>query len=302
MSKTGKGWLTAAIIMIAVGAAMFLISLGALGFDAVELGTVKSVTNEYKFTERADKIEINTSTANIRFLNSEDGIIKIVCTEVQNDDHDVSLIDGILRIEQHDDRKWYEKIGISFEGETSVTLYLPDTDYEYLTLLVSTGDIEVPGDFSFGTANITSTTGDTSWAAETDDILRIYSSTGRINISSSSAGTADIQTSTGRVTISGFRTDGDITIGTSTGSVTLSDLICGGKLTAETSTGNVNFKLCDAEELSIKTSTGDVRGSFLSPKIFRTSTSTGSIQVPDSGEGGLCEITTNTGDIKIELP
>ena len=38
-----------------------------------------------------------------------------------------------------------------------------------------------------------------------------------------------------------------------------------------------------------------------SGKTFKTKTDTGRVQVPDNAPGGACEVTTDTGDIKLEI-
>jgi len=63
----------------------------------------------------------------------------------------------------------------------------------------------------------------------------------------------------------------------------------------------VRLNTCDAESILIKTSTSDVTGTLRSEKVFLVKTSTGKVDVPESGSGGKCEITTSTGDIRIEL-
>ena len=50
-----------------------------------------------------------------------------------------------------------------------------------------------------------------------------------------------------------------------------------------------------------KTYTGDVEGSVLTDKVFIVRTDTGRIDVPKSITGGRCEITTETGNIKISV-
>ena len=57
----------------------------------------------------------------------------------------------------------------------------------------------------------------------------------------------------------------------------------------------------DAGELHIRTDTGDVTGTLRTKKVFITETDTGKVEVPKSITGGECEITTDTGDIKIEI-
>ena len=57
----------------------------------------------------------------------------------------------------------------------------------------------------------------------------------------------------------------------------------------------------EARTISIKTDTGDVTGTLLSEKEFITDSDTGNIDVPKTTTGGKCEITTDTGDIKIDI-
>jgi hypothetical protein len=44
-----------------------------------------------------------------------------------------------------------------------------------------------------------------------------------------------------------------------------------------------------------------VSGSLLSNKVFTAKTDTGKVSVPNSSNGGKCEITTDTGKIIIEI-
>ena len=66
-------------------------------------------------------------------------------------------------------------------------------------------------------------------------------------------------------------------------------------------TGDVLFENSDAKNVTVKTTTGDVEGNLLTDKAFTTDTTTGKVRVPDSSTGGRCEISTTTGDIKIEI-
>jgi hypothetical protein len=44
-----------------------------------------------------------------------------------------------------------------------------------------------------------------------------------------------------------------------------------------------------------------VTASLLSPKIVYAETDTGSVRIPHSTEGGVFEITTDTGDIRVQF-
>ena len=51
----------------------------------------------------------------------------------------------------------------------------------------------------------------------------------------------------------------------------------------------------------IVTDTGDVTGTFLSDKVFIYKTDTGDVDLPRTQSGGRCDITTDTGDIRISI-
>jgi DUF4097 and DUF4098 domain-containing protein YvlB len=87
----------------------------------------------------------------------------------------------------------------------------------------------------------------------------------------------------------------------STGDTFLKNVIANEKLYAKRSTGDIRLEKCDAGEILIETDTGDVKGSLLTEKVFIVETDTGSINVPKTTNGGRCEITTDTGDIKINI-
>ena len=62
-------------------------------------------------------------------------------------------------------------------------------------------------------------------------------------------------------------------------------------------TGDVTFERCGAKKIRVKTDTGRVQGTLLGEMVFYAKTDTGKVRVPKSTTGGLCEITTDTGDI-----
>ena len=158
------------------------------------------------------------------------------------------------------------------------------------------------------------------YAASAVENIKIAASTGDIYAKGISASSLDLTVSTGNVTVSSAACEGDITIGVSTGKAYLTDVACKNltstgssgdislknvisteKISVERSTGDVTLDRSDAAELFIMTSTGDVEGSLLTNKVFITKTDTGRIDVPNSIIGGRCEITTDTGDIKISI-
>ncbi len=318
MSKAKK-WFIIAFSLILIGLIIFGAVMAMLNWDFTKLSTNKYETSNYEIDKSFKDISIITNTADVVFTASENAQCSVECYEQKNVKHTVSVKDGILVIEVVDSRKWYEHIGFNF-GTPRVTVYIPKGEYDALSVKASTGDIEIPSDFNFASIDASVSTGDVGCYASASDLIKIKASTGDINVDSISAGALDLTVSTGKVTVSGVKCEGNAAIRVSTGKAFLTDIACkditssgntgdislknvvaSGKLTIERSTGDVTFEKCDADELFVTTDTGDVTGSLLSDKIFIVNTDTGKKDVPKTTTGGICEITTDTGDIKITI-
>ena len=319
MSKTTKIWLITAISLILIGCIIIGYVMTELKWDFSKLSTVKFETNTYEANEEFSSISLNTDTADIIFMTSEDDNCTVICYELKNSKHSVTVQDGTLTINEVNGQKWYEYMGITI-GSPKITVYLPHAEYDMLTIKETTGDIEIPKNFNFESIDIWANTGNINNYASVSDSIKIRTSTGDICVENISAGMLDLSVSTGKVIASSINCNGDIKISVTTGKTNLTDISCKNfsstgntgsislknvtsseKLSIERSTGSVSFDGCDAAEFFVKTDTGDVTGSLLSEKIFFTQTDTGRVDVPQTTNGGRCEITTDTGDIKITV-
>lgn len=318
MNAKTKIWLITATVLILIGCIIFGGAMMALKWDFTKLSTSKLETNEYEISESYKNISIITDTADITFVPTDSAATTVVCREWENSQHSVTVKDKTLTIEMTDTRKWYEYIGISF-GTPKITVYLPEGTYEALTVKESTGDIDVPENFSFKSIDIQTSTGDVENRASATEDIKIKTSTGDIRVENISAGSLELSVTTGKITASSVACTGNLSVRVSTGKTALLNLTCKnltstgntGKISLtnvyvdeamliDRTTGDVTFENCDAGTISVKTDTGDVRGTLHSGKTFYTSTSTGKVSVPRT-TGGICEITTSTGDIKIDI-
>lgn len=287
-----------ATTLLLVGGIMFGGIMMKLNFDFTKLYTREMVTNFYELHNDFENITIIADTADILLVPADK--VSVECYEEENSKHIVSVKNGTLTIELVDHVKWYERIGINF-AKPKIKLYLPQGQYASISIQGSTGDVKIPGEFAFET-------------------MQVKQSTGDIHVSDLSAGAATLTVTTGKITVSHVRFSGDMSLNVSTGDACLSDLSCNslrttgdtGKIVLENvitqeeifierSTGDVKLECCDAAELTIITDTGNVTGTLLSDKVFLCKTDTGRVDVPKTTTGGKCEITTDTGDIKIKI-
>jgi len=318
MTKQTKVWFMIAALLIAVGLILLFGTISAKHWDLNKLGTAAYETTEHPIADDFRNISIYTDTADISFAASEDGSCNVVCFEEKSVKHAVFVQNGTLFIHWADERAWYEKIGI-FHEAPSITIFLPDTAYDALTIQEHTGDIDIPKELRFENIDITATTGDVKNYASASKALRIATNTGDIHVNGVTADSMELCVSTGKVTAEGIRCTGDILLTVSTGDAQLTDLTCKALLSTgntgdlslqnviakarfsiERSTGDVRFDGCDATEIFVTTDTGDVTGTLLSDKVFLIDTDTGRVDVPRTTTGGRCEVTTDTGDIRMQ--
>ena len=276
------------------------------------------------YTEKAeqistsfDGIEIVSDTADLTFVPANE--CKIEYTTHKRITYSTAVENGVLKIKIKDSRHWFEKI-FSFGGRSTLTVYLPAGEYSSLTVNQDTGDINVPADYTFGSADIKLSTGDTKFSAYVEEALQIHTSTGDITLENVSCGSLNTKVSSGKTTLTNVAVAGDasVTVSTgksyltnvsctnftstgNTGNITMTSLIANGRIDITRNTGDVYFGGCDAAEIYVVTNTGDVKGTFLTDKIFQTKTSSGKINVPECWEGGKCKITTTTGKIEISI-
>ena len=319
MSKSTKIWLVIAASLVLIGCIICWSVLAMLKWDFTKLSTSKYETNNHEINESYKNIVIVTNTADIAFVACKDSSTTVVCYEQNNAIHSVSVQGGILNVELVDTRKWYDRIGINI-GTPKITIYIPQGEYGDLSISSNTGNVEIPKDFQFSSINVSVSTGDVMCYASAAGAVNIAASTGDIGVKNISAASLALSVSTGKVTASGVTCEGKVTVSASTGKAYLTDVTCKNlvstgdtghicltnviaaqNLSVKRSTGDVRLEGCDAADIAIQTDTGDVTGTILTDKVFVVSTDTGRKEVPNSTSGGRCEITTNTGDIKIEI-
>lgn len=309
------------LIPIIIGGTLLIVgsTLFAIGV-AKGIGQSAMVTNTVDLDESFANFDFNLSISDVKFIASEDGSKKVILEEFKKQPHEVVVKDDTLKITQKDTRKWYEYVfNFSFKSP-KVTIYLPASSYQNFNIKSSTGDILIPSDYSFANFTAKLSTGNVNLKANVSENINIETSTGDISLSNLETKSFKAKASTGRVTLDGVKVSEQIDVNVSTGRITLNNVnaqdlnikastgsvfinktIIANHIQIETSTGDVRFDESDADTLEIKTDTGDVTGTLLTSKIFIVKTDTGKSDVPETTSGGLCKITTDTGDIKIRV-
>ena len=299
------------------GAGLFAGAMTAVGWDFSILNTYEVVNNTYDVDEPFTNISIDTDTVDIRFAKSSDGKCRVATRDTSNHIYSVAVEDGTLHIRV--DFKGFFEIGIG-AYESFVTVYLPEDVYSALSIKEDTGDIEIPENFSFESMDIELDTGDVVSHADATGTCRIEATTGDVKVQGASVGHLALRTTSGDITVSDVVCAGnfsanvrtgdailtnltctDLTSTGTTGELKLTNVITSGKIDIMRDTGDVTFEGSDAASIKVKTDTGDVTGTLLSDKVFVYKTDTGDVDLPKTTTGGTCDITTDTGDIIINI-
>ena len=281
MSKAKITAIIIALCLILLGISISGAILIPSNFDFSMFATSKTQENTFNINDSFSNINIDVLECDIAFIHSTQEECKVVCREIENINHDVTVENGALTIKSYDNRKWYEHIGIFWE-KTQITVYLPAAEYEEVHIKSVSGDISLPSSFTFNNAEIETTSGSINYKANTKNILKLKTVSGDISVSDNNVNTFDCKA-----------TSGDIS---------LWNVISASDFTIKTVSGDIELKDCNGANISLKTTSGDVEGSLLSGKSFIVDTTSGDIEIPPSiANGDKCVIKTTSGDIEIDV-
>ena len=297
--KKATIWLIIAVALLLLGSSIFVGDLYLTGWNIKSLCNNNYNINTVDISKEFQNISVVSDTEDVVFALSEDGRCRVVFYETENEKHSATVEGNTLLITNKEDKKWYEISLFSFVTQ-KITVYLPQSEYDLLMVRESTGDVEIPKDFTFGGIDVNVSTGDINLCASAKGDISITTSTGDITARDFSAKQVNLAVSTGKTNLKNIECDNLYSSG-STGDVILNNVVCKEKMTVSRSTGDVKLLASDSGELLIETATGDVTGSLLTDKIFITQSDTGEIDVPETLAGGKCKITTDTGDIRIRI-
>lgn len=289
----------AALVLAAAGCAM----AAAAGRDAdpVKSGRSAYETKTCEVTGAFTDIRVEDAEYSVRILRAEDGQCRVVCEDREDGSvwHTVTVSGGELSVQRHDQRTWYQRIGVSF-GSPDVEIYLPEEAYGRLTIRSTAGSIQVSEGLMFDSVRLESVSGSVRMLAGAKTALQAESASGSVTIENASPETLAAHSVSGRVTLAHIRS-GELTAQSTSGRIELTDVIAARSLYARSVSGGVSLDSCDGDAIRIETTSGSVKGSILSGKDFMTRSTSGSVSVPRSAGGGECKITTTSGDIAIDI-
>ena len=299
MKSTVKIPLIIAGILIGLGVIILVVGF-ALGGTSWLFGREATVEKTAEINDPFEHIKVETDSCDIRFAPAKDGKCRVEAQLTETMAFSAQVKNNTLTITCRDKRHWYQLINFrSFEAK--MTVYLPEEEYLSLKLSTASGDVEIPGNLSFQSAELSSASGDFQFLANVTDSLSINTASGDMECSGmKDAAAIRMNTASGEIQLKNL-TCREIKINSVSGDVRLQDVVCREEMSVDTTSGEVDFTDCDAEEITVQTVSGDVSGSLRSAKVFSTHTVSGDVRVPQDGNGGKCTVSTTSGDINLKI-
>lgn len=261
--------------------------------------TAKQVTSSHTVDGSFHALDIRTVEADVTLLPTEGDGCRVVCCETEKITHTVKTEDGTLRIRREDTRSAAEKLLAS--PPLSVTVYLPQADYEALTVSTVSGKITVDEAFSFGPADLETTSGVIDLLAATSGDLTVGTVSGAITLRRHTGGDVRVGSTSGAIHAANV-TGEDMHFSSTSGRIELSDVMAEGELEAEGVSGALALTRADGATLTLTTVSGSITASLCSPKAFRCETVSGRISTPpDTAGAGVCHAETVSGSITLTM-
>ena len=259
-------------------------------------GNAKAEVNTYEFDDVINSVIIETTSFDVRIVKVIGEKAVVILREADLLRHDVEYSNGTLRIVKRKTEGAVNAVNIPLEIEVQ----LPEEKYSLIDIATGSGNITVGPDFSFEEAVYNTSSGGVLSDADVSGTLRSATSSGNQHINNVYGKSVEAVSTSGDITMSAVYGTG-VSVHTDSGTVDLRDVVIKGELQIITTSGDVDLSRCDAGGIAVKTTSGDVTGELLSGKEFSTSTGSGSIRIPESTTGGICEIKTGSGDIRITV-
>lgn len=292
-----KGFWTAGALCLTIGIVLFVVG----GFFSSRSKVYQTV--ERSFSGGIRGISIDCSAEDVYLRPSTDNQYHVFCSGSEETEFSIEVIEGILTVTS--DQEFLENLAAwDFENQAKITVQLPVGNsvvpLESVTVSTASGDVLAAEKLLLRRCEITTASGAVSFRAAVQGRMRIESTSGDIFVEDPSKTPAYefiLSSTSGDLTLKG-QTVSAIVVESTSGDMLLEDCEFG-TLTANSVSGEIDLAGVDAEECYIQTTSGDVSAGLRRAMDFHCSSTSGDIETPASVSGGLCQIDTTSGDIKV---
>lgn len=293
--------------LIGLGLIVIFIAFAASGFKLEIFDNDATLVESSHAVSSNTNLELKVSTSEVNITKSNDD--KIYLSYYNTEKRKITVTDenDLISLKRDDAIiQWYQWFSFTTSKKiNTINIKVPENFVGNISLLLSTGDVEIIGLSKFNNLNISITTGEVDLLGLDLNDLEISGTTGSIEVENTNLSKLDIENSTGDVTLDNVTVQSSINIRNTTGEIDL-ETVKADSVRAESSTGGIDFENLKAKSIYFKTTTGNIEGSFVERKTefsITSSTTTGRNTLPASWvldtATTVLHAQTTTGNIKV---
>ena len=274
-----------ALICVGVIIASIAVGVGKLRGDSGNKTNGSYEKKTETISENFKNLEVLETSDDVKICATDKSEATIEYYSDEYRDQKISVQGDTLKIEYEDKGGMQIHLGINIAGLLSssedqdipVTIYLPDRDYEDITIKTASGDISSEDSVSCDEFKATTASGDTSLSSIYCENFEATAASGDIKVQDISA------------------TDG-FKLGVSSGNIKV-DNSTGKTFKSTSASGNINLGKCTFESTDVSTASGDVELSSLKTNTAKVNTASGDIDLDDF-ESANTEIESTSGEVE----
>ena len=290
-----------AVVMVLAGSSMAGFAVRSVGGNFRKMFHTQNYQEQTKeITEAFDDIEIDIMDQDLHFKRSADKRAYVTYSESEKIKYNVSVSGRTLKIEEKSDNSF---LNINFGDIEAhpVELYLPEDQYNDLTVDVGSGDIYLQESFKLRDVDMKVGSGDVYLSDAMAEVVDLKTGSGQIWLTGSQCVSATIHSGSGDLTAQELICKKSFSADTGSGKLFLTDVTATESFNAKASSGDIFLTSCDGMKMELRTGSGDITGSIKTAKTFDAHAGSGDVRVPSDGNGGSCQIKTGSGDIEITV-
>lgn len=184
---------------VGVGALLIIAAFAMGGYDPKNLSTTETVEESHAFEEAVSSIDIQVVASDVRFERASDGKVRVESRRDAQIEETVGVKNGTLTVRQKQVKKGVN-IGIDLSREDDrLTIYLPQSEYDELTVQTVSGDVKLDG-LTAKDASLESVSGELELKGLiAADKLTVNTVSGDVELDRCDAGAISIETVSGEV-------------------------------------------------------------------------------------------------------
>lgn len=307
MKSSTKKWFITAGLLILLGILTGLVVFAASGFKfSAFVTTDDRVKKEYDIQrQNAVNLDISTISSDIILKDSDTEGIKISCYESDKISFNTSVNDGTLKIEEKDNRKWYEFL-LPFINvkDTPLVVELPKDDWVNISFNSTSGEINADK-FNCSSFSVNTTSG-VIWVSEicAENEIKLDTTSGEIAVKNSEAGSIYSETTSGDIDIYSINCEANVTVSSTSGDIDIYNVNYAANANASSTSGDIEIHSLVADRIGLETVSGDIEFSDIDAETYKMTSTSGDIDGTIKGDENSVTFTTDTtsGDVSVPYP